>query len=190
MAENDPTSKKYPFLDPDDSDDATDAPDGPSDASHSEPTASDLAADASDATEPDVPDARDVAPADASVDDLHFSDDDVGEALRHAEESELNGVNFGIIQVDDDGVVQFFNRYESELSGVSPDEAEGRNFFTQVAPCTNNRLFRGRFKKGVRRGELDETFTYTYTYKMRPTLVDVHLYRDDGGHNWIMVQKY
>jgi photoactive yellow protein len=121
---------------------------------------------------------------------LRFDDDGVGERLHRASEADLNGASFGIIKVDDEGVVEFFNRYESELSGVQPSEAVGRNFFTQVAPCTNNRLFRGRFKKGMRRGELDETFTYTYTYKMRPTLVDVHLYRDQAGHNWIMVQKY
>jgi photoactive yellow protein len=125
-----------------------------------------------------------------AVDDLHFDDDDVGEKLRHATEEQLNSTSFGIIQVDDEGVVQFFNQYESDLSGVDPEDAVDKNFFTQVAPCTNNRLFRGRFKKGVRRGELDETFSYTYTYKMRPTLVDVHLYRDEAGHNWIMVQKY
>jgi photoactive yellow protein len=95
-----------------------------------------------------------------------------------------------VIKVDDEGIVEFFNQWESELSGVKKEEAEGRNFFTQVAPCTNNRLFRGRFKKGVRRGELDETFTYTYTYKMRPTLVEVHMYRDESGNNWIMVQKF
>lgn len=134
------------------------------------------------------------APADeddaVDVDELNFEDDDLGEKLRHASDDQLNSTTFGIIQVDDEGVVQFFNQYESKLSGVDPEEAEGRNFFTQVAPCTNNRLFRGRFKKGVRRGELDETFSYTYTYKMRPTLVDVHLYRDEAGNNWITVQKY
>jgi len=130
-------------------------------------------------------------PADEhTVDDLYFEDENIGEKLRHATEDQLDDASFGIIQVDDDGVVQFFNQYESNLSGVDPEDAVDRNFFTQVAPCTNNRLFRGRFKKGVRRDELDETFSYTYTYKMRPTLVDVHLYRDEAGHNWIMVQKY
>ena len=84
-----------------------------------------------------------------SVDELHYDDESVGEKLRHATDEQLNGANFGIIQIDDDGVVQFFNAYESELSGVDPDDAEGNNFFTQVAPCTNNRLFRGRFKKGA-----------------------------------------
>jgi photoactive yellow protein len=125
-----------------------------------------------------------------TVDDLHFEDDDLGEKLRHASDEQLDNAPFGVIQIDDEGTVEFFNQYEAELSGMDPDEVVGRNFFTQVAPCTNNRLFRGRFKKGVRRGDLDETFTYTYTYKMRPTLVDVHLYRDEVGNNWITVQKY
>jgi len=131
-------------------------------------------------------------PSDESmeVESLHFEDDDLGVKLRHADEDQLDGAPFGIIKVDDQGTVEFFNQYESDLSGMDPDEVTGRNFFTQVAPCTNNRLFRGRFKKGVRRGELDETFTYTYTYKMRPTLVDVHMFRDEAGNNWITVQKY
>jgi photoactive yellow protein len=140
----------------------------------------------------DPPNASDAPSADEAqaVDELHFDDEGLGEKLRHASDDQLDSAPFGIIQVDDDGKVEFFNQYESELSGMDPDDVMGRNFFTQVAPCTNNRLFRGRFKKGVRRGELDETFTYTYTYKMRPTLVDVHLYRDEAGNNWITVQKY
>ena len=137
-----------------------------------------------------IPDASQDDPSTSPDDDLRFGADGVGEALRHASTEELNAARFGIIKVDDEGEVQFFNKYESDLSGVAPHEAEGRNFFTQVAPCTNNRLFRGRFKQGIRRGDLDATFTYTYTYKMRPTLVDVHLYRDDAGNNWILVEKY
>ncbi|MFO8098906.1 MAG: PAS domain-containing protein [Salinibacter sp.] len=152
-----------------------------SDDAHSD-DASVLDSDASGAT-----DGAGEAP---TVDELHFEDEDLGEKLRHATEEQLNNASFGIIQIDDEGVVQFFNEYESELSGVSPDDAVDRNFFTQVAPCTNNRLFWGRFKEGVRRGDLHETFTYTYTYKMRPTLVDVLLHRDAAGNNWILVQKY
>jgi len=150
-------------------------------------SAEDAPSDAAPDAEPDAAAAADEAP---EVDDLHFDDDDLGEKLRHATDEQRDNAPFGIIKVDDEGEVEFFNQYESDLSGMDPDDVMGRNFFTQVAPCTNNRLFRGRFKKGVRRGELDETFTYTYTYKMRPTLVDVHLYRDEAGNNWITVQKY
>lgn len=125
----------------------------------------------------------------SSPSDLSFHDDNVGEKLRDVDASALNSAEFGIIQVSDDGEVLFFNKYESNLSGVDQDEAVGKNFFTQLAPCSNNRLFRGRFKSGVRTGEMDEQFNYTYTYKMRPTLVDVRLYRDDAGNNWILVKK-
>jgi photoactive yellow protein len=121
--------------------------------------------------------------------DLAFDDEGVGEELRHASTEELNEAPFGIIQLDDAGVVQFYNRYESNLSGVAPEEAVGTNFFTELAPCSNNPLFLGRFKEGIKEGKLDEYFTYTFTYKMRPTLVDVRLYRDEAGNNWIMIQK-
>jgi photoactive yellow protein len=121
--------------------------------------------------------------------DLAFDDEEVGEALRHADEETLNAAPFGIIKIDDAGIVQFYNRYESNLSGVPTEDAQDTNFFTELAPCSNNPLFWGRFKEGVQQGTLDEYFTYTFTYKMRPTLVDVRLYRDQGGNNWIMIQK-
>jgi len=120
---------------------------------------------------------------------LNFDDDEVGERLRQASPTHLNQADFGIVRVDDDGVVEFYNTYESQLAGVEPSEAKGKNFFTQLAPCSNNRIFLGRFKKGVRTGSLDEQFTYTFTYKMRPTLVDIRLYRDESGKNWVMVRK-
>lgn len=120
---------------------------------------------------------------------LTFDADGVGEQLRHASEEELNEASFGIIRLDDDGIVKFYNRYESDLSGVDPSDAVGQNFFTRLAPCSNNHLFQGRFEKGVRKDHLDERFTYTFTYKMRPTLVDVRLYRDEAGQNWVMIHK-
>ncbi|MFB6272734.1 MAG: PAS domain-containing protein [Salinibacter sp.] len=127
-------------------------------------------------------------PSDAEV-DLGFDDEGIGEELRHLRPNTLNAAPFGVIQLDDEGVVQFYNRYESNLSGVDPEEAVGTNFFTELAPCSNNPLFLGRFREGVDEGELDEHFTYTFTYKMRPTLVDVRLYRDEAGNNWILIQK-
>lgn len=127
--------------------------------------------------------------ATADVSSISFEDDDLAAKAMQADESTLDRADFGVIQVDDDGIVQFFNKYESELSGVDPSKAEGKNFFNELAPCSNNRLFRGRFKEGIRKGDLDERFTYTYTYKMRPTLVEVRLCRSGDSRNWIFVQK-
>jgi photoactive yellow protein len=95
---------------------------------------------------------------------------------------------FGVIQVTDDGIVRLYNRWESGLAGVAPTSAEGRNFFTQVAPCTNNRLVLGKFKDGVAKGALDAEFNYTFTYKMKPTNVAIRLYRHAAsGTNWVFV---
>lgn len=140
-----------------------------------------------DAREERRPGVPDLHPVD-SFDDPFDEGGDV-EELRTRTPEVLNEAPFGIVRLDDDGVVQFYNEYESSLSGVSPEEAVGTNFFTQLAPCSNNPIFKGRFEKGVRTGRLDERFTYTFTYKMRPTLVDVRLYRDDAGNNWVLIHK-
>ncbi len=126
---------------------------------------------------------------DADDTSLTFDTEGVGEQLRQASEEELNEASFGIVRLDDNGTVTFYNRYESDLSGVDRSDAVGQNFFDQLAPCSNSRLFKGRFEEGVRKGRLDERFTYTFTYKMRPTLVDVRLYRDETGQNWVMIHK-
>lgn len=111
------------------------------------------------------------------------------ERLRTASEDELHRAPFGLIKLDDDGIVEFYNHYESELSGIDPSEAVGKDFFTRLAPCSNNTLFLGRFEDGVHADDLDEHFTYTFTYKMRPTLVDIRLFRDESGSNWILTRR-
>ncbi|MBI1402708.1 MAG: photoactive yellow protein [Porphyrobacter sp.] len=98
--------------------------------------------------------------------------------------------DFGIVKVDDEGKIELYNKYEADLAGVTPAAAEGRNFFTEIAPCTNNKLFFGRFQSGVAAGELDAEFNYTFTYKLRPTNVAIHLKRDKAsGSNWVFVKK-
>ena len=103
---------------------------------------------------------------------------------------DLDALPFGCVRVGDDGRVLSYNKWESELAGVPQEDAIGRNFFRELAPCTNNRLVFGRFKDGIKDGELDVIVTYSFTYKMRPTLVDVHLYRDtETQSNWVLVRK-
>ena len=68
--------------------------------------------------------------------------------------------------------------------------AEGKNFFTQVAPCTNNGLFFGTFKKGVAANNLNVSFPYTFTFKMRPTNVKIHMFRDPNSRkNFVFVAR-
>jgi photoactive yellow protein len=119
-----------------------------------------------------------------------FVPDDVLKQLSTLNRTQADTFDFGVVKVNDVGTIQLFNHYESQLAGIQPQDAEGKNYFTQVAPCTNNRLFYGRFKDGVTSGTLNVALPYTFTYKMRPTNVQIHMYRDSATKtNWIFVKK-
>jgi photoactive yellow protein len=111
------------------------------------------------------------------------------EGIASMSADELNALDFGVVRVDNQGKILFYNKYESELAGIPPAEATGKNFFYDVAPCTNNRLFLGSFQQGVREGTLHILFFYTFTYRMKPTYVKVVIYKNKADENWIFVQK-
>lgn len=61
---------------------------------------------------------------------------------------ELDALPFGAIQLDREGRILRFNEYEANLSNRRAPDTVGRNFFRDVAPCTNVREFHGRFLEG------------------------------------------
>jgi len=115
-----------------------------------------------------------------------FHAPDIAAWLVQAPPAALDRADFGVIEVDDDGVVLFYNVFEAEFTGMAPEDVVGRAFFTDVAPCSNNPLFRGRFRDGLRQETFDVSLPYTLTYRLRPTLVHIRLLRRDG-RNWILV---
>lgn len=120
---------------------------------------------------------------------MSFVSQDMLGKLGKLSRDEADKTEFGIVKVDTTGKVLLYNQYESKLAGVAPSQAEGRNFFTDIAPCTNNKLFMGRFLQGVEKGELDTSFNYTFTYKMKPTNVQIRLFHDKSSKsNWIFVK--
>lgn len=121
---------------------------------------------------------------------MSFVTPDILSKLGSLTRSDADGAAYGIVKVDNSGKILLYNRYESELAGVAPAVAEGKNFFTEIAPCTNNKLFFGKFKAGVEVGDLNSAFNYTFTYKMKPTNVQIHLLHDKSTKtNWVFVQK-
>jgi photoactive yellow protein len=106
----------------------------------------------------------------------------------HMTRAEADALPYGAVKLDDTGKILIYNRWESDLAGFEPDDAEGSIFFTELAPCTNNRLFYGRFREGMAANEMDVVFPYTFTYRMRRTLVTIHLLRT-GSVNWLFVNK-
>jgi len=112
------------------------------------------------------------------------------EHVLELEKHQLDELPFGAIQLDEDGKVLAFNQHEANLTGRSPKDVIGKNFFEEVAPCTNVQEFAGRFKQGVQSGQLHAVFPYLFDFKMDPRQVWVTLfYSDATGTAWVFVRE-
>jgi photoactive yellow protein len=79
-------------------------------------------------------------------------------------EEQLDALPFGAIQLDEHGQVMLYNRTEEQLAGRSRHDVIGRNFFTDIAPCTRVRSFYGAFQRGLERSELNEVFDFSFHF--------------------------
>jgi photoactive yellow protein len=103
---------------------------------------------------------------------------------------ELDALPFGAIRLDKDGKILAYNMTESKLTGRDPKRVIGRNFFTDVAPCTNVQTFAGRFREGVAKGDMHVIFPYRFDFEMAPRDVTVTLfYSQQTSTAWVFVRE-
>jgi photoactive yellow protein len=106
-------------------------------------------------------------------------------------EAELDSLPYGVIQLDATGTVLRYNAFEAGLSGLNKQNVVGRNFFTQIAPCTDLQQFHGRFNEGVAAGELHCAFRFHFAFKQRPWDVTVTLFYNGRDKTvWVLVQPF
>jgi photoactive yellow protein len=103
---------------------------------------------------------------------------------------ELEQLPFGAIRLDRNGTVLSYNAAEAKLTGRDPNRVIGRNFFTQVAPCTNVQGFAGRFREGVAQKKMHVIFPYRFDFEMAPRDVTVTLfYSEQTESAWVFVRE-
>jgi photoactive yellow protein len=107
------------------------------------------------------------------------------DAMRN-DSASYDGLDFGLVAMDLDGTVVAYNRVESQLAGLSQERVIGLEFFTDVAPCTNNYLVSGRYQEAA---SLDEFLDYTFTLKMRPTPVRLRLLKSERADRQYLAIK-
>lgn len=107
--------------------------------------------------------------------------------LEAASAGELDGLRFGVIAMADDATVEQYNSAESNISALTPERVIGRNFFTSVAPCTNNFMVAHRFTSEA---ELDVMIDYVFTYRIAPLSVRLRLLKQPGARRmYLAVEK-
>ena len=111
-------------------------------------------------------------------------------SLSSASAEELDALDYGVIGFDDEGIIFAYNRFESEFAGYVSAEVIGTNIFSELVPCANNSLVRGRFVTARDAQEdLHHEMSYVFTYRMAPTPVRLELRREHStGTNWLLVR--
>ncbi len=119
-----------------------------------------------------------------------FGKDDIANALTNMKPGEIDKLAFGAVQLDASGKILAYNAAEGAITGRDPKAVIGKSFFTEVAPCTNTPAFKGAFDKGVKEGDLNTMFEYTFDYNMKPTKVKVHMKKAMVGNTfWVFVKR-
>ena len=81
--------------------------------------------------------------------------------------AEIDALPFGYIALAPDGTIRKYNRYEADLARKDPQEVLGRNFFREVAPCTQVQEFEGRFRQ-LAGGETPEpALSFDFEFRFR-----------------------
>jgi photoactive yellow protein len=99
----------------------------------------------------------------------------------------LDALAFGVVRMRPGGDVVAYNVWESKMAGLSKERVLARNFFSEVAPCTNNYMVAERF---MGEPELDATLDYVFTLRMKPTAVKLRLLKSaTAEHMYLLVKR-
>jgi photoactive yellow protein len=106
-------------------------------------------------------------------------------------QGELDSLPVGMIQLDRTGKVLKFNQTESDLARVAKDDALGKNFFDEVAPCTKVQEFHGRFVEGVEKKNLHTVFDYVFRFRdgRQKNVVISMFYSQSTDTVWVLVER-
>lgn len=114
-----------------------------------------------------------------------FNDPSLPEWLDSQSDDAYDTLGFGLVKMDYTGTITAYNIALSSLAGVSKENALGKNFFTQVAPCTNNFMVAEKYQNAV----LDETIPYMFTYITKPTPVELRLIKGKNGSQYLLAKN-
>jgi photoactive yellow protein len=96
-------------------------------------------------------------------------------------EGELDELPVGVITLDLLGKILRYNKMEAQMARLDQQSQIGKDFFVEVAPCTANPEFQGRFQTlaanpngGV------EKFDYTFKFSWGPQRVHITFIKKPG----------
>ena len=88
---------------------------------------------------------------------------------------EIDALPFGYMALDNSGTVLRYNRWEAELARLDAKSQIGKNFFREVAPCTQVQEFEGAFRVFATSRPVPEPISFDFAFKFRHGLQQVRI---------------
>jgi photoactive yellow protein len=102
-------------------------------------------------------------------------------ALDSSSDAEIDALPFGVIGLSADGTVRRYNLYESLLARLDRAQVLGRNFFRDIAPCTNGPDFQARFASVVSGQRDADRFDFVFDFRFGAQEVGVEIVKQATG---------
>lgn len=87
--------------------------------------------------------------------------------LSNLSAADVDALPFGFIALSPDGTVRKYNRYEADLARKDPADVLGKNFFQEIAPCTQVQEFEGRFRDFAAGDGAEPTLSFDFEFAFR-----------------------
>ncbi len=113
-----------------------------------------------------------------------FDDANLLNWLDNAQAEDLNHLDFGVVRMNYENIVVTCNDAECEILGYDKINTIGKDFFEQVAPCTNNFMVSEKYKNDV----LDKPLPYIFTHITKPTKVVIRLIKGQMGYQYLLAK--
>lgn len=102
---------------------------------------------------------------------------------------ELDALPFGVIGLDEEGIVLRYNLYESRLARLDRNQVVGRDFFREIAPCMGADDFQRRYRGFIAEPgeEKSERFDFTFDFTFGAQHVSMEIVRARTAPRYYLV---
>jgi photoactive yellow protein len=120
---------------------------------------------------------------------VDFSDPELAKAVEALSDEEKHALPFGVIKLDEKGLVTFFSATEARQSGYKRRPTLGLDFFLSIAPCMGVPEFKGRVDDARRRGAVDIEMGWVGDFDDPNREMVVRIRSASDGGLWIFLNR-
>ncbi len=119
--------------------------------------------------------------------EIDFDAPDLAARAERASLFDLDHLPFGVIRLDRDGTVRFYNSTEARLSGYG-EIPLGENLFA-ISKCLGSDAFRGRIERAMEQGPVDLEIGWPGDFGDPQRELRIRVQSSRSGGLWLFIER-